>query len=107
MTPRQTDPRVRRLHRRPWSRSLPTALGGGIQIDAPIIRGKIDPAGQLRGASSSPASATSTSTGSALARTSRSVSTSLARWALGTTPSSRSRSEHHEGGMRLNFTVDP
>jgi len=49
MTPRQTDPRVRRLHRRPWSRSLPTALGGEILIDAPIIRGEIDPSGQLRG----------------------------------------------------------
>jgi hypothetical protein len=39
MTSPQTDPRVRRLHRRPWSRSLPTALGGGILIDPPIIRG--------------------------------------------------------------------
>ena len=34
MTSPQTDPRVRRLHRRPWSRSLATALGGGFLIDA-------------------------------------------------------------------------
>ena len=45
----EADPRVRRLHRRPWSRSLATALGGGILIDAPVIPGKIDPAGQLGG----------------------------------------------------------
>jgi hypothetical protein len=49
MTSPQTDPRVRRPHRRPWSRSIATALGGGILINAPIIRGKIDPAGQPRG----------------------------------------------------------
>ena len=49
MTSAKSDLRVRRLQRRPWSRSFATALGGGILIDAPIIRGKIDPTGQLRG----------------------------------------------------------
>jgi hypothetical protein len=48
MTSPQTDPRVRRLQRHPWNRSFATALGGAILIDA-TIRGKIDPAGQLRG----------------------------------------------------------
>jgi hypothetical protein len=33
----RTDSRVRRLQRRPWSRSLASALGGGILIDAPTI----------------------------------------------------------------------
>jgi hypothetical protein len=49
MTFPQTDPRVRRLQRHAWNRSFATALGGGILIDATIIRGTIDPAGQLRG----------------------------------------------------------
>jgi len=57
MTSPQTDPRVRRLHRRPWSRSLATALGGGILIDARIIRGKIGPAGHPRGGTWIPLSA--------------------------------------------------
>jgi hypothetical protein len=54
MTAPQTDPRVRRLPRHPWDRSFATALGGGILIDAGIIRGNIDPAGQLRGELGSP-----------------------------------------------------
>jgi len=41
MIPR-THARVRRRQRHPWSRSVATALGGGILIDAPIIRGEID-----------------------------------------------------------------
>jgi hypothetical protein len=49
MTSPQTDARVRRLQRHPWNRSFATALGGGILIDATIVGGKIDPAGQLRG----------------------------------------------------------
>jgi hypothetical protein len=45
----QAHSRVRRLPRHAWSRSLATALGGGILIDAAITRGGIDPADQPRG----------------------------------------------------------
>jgi hypothetical protein len=40
----QADSRVRRLPRHAWSRSLATALGGGILVDAAVTGGEIDPA---------------------------------------------------------------